>query len=251
MIILKNSSNVIQYTFPASIALVDEPWNKRLETEDRAYQAGGVLVSDEKVATRIISLHGIFGKDNQTLMEAELRSMKKAVYTEDLRLYSTQFADDFYNVECLNFEHTFLGPLTIVEINIDFLISDPFRYYKDETTDTKNPVISGTPYTVTNNGDVEVEPIITYVAGGAQTKIKIENANDGNKYFEYTTSIALNDSIVFDFQEGTVEKNGTSDINNFSGAFYKLASGANSITITVTGVLGTSTLEHKFRQKYL
>lgn len=88
-------------------------------------------MSDQKVETRFIFLHGIFDKSSQALMETELNSLKKAVYIEDLRLYGTQNSDDFYNVECLRFEHIFLGMLAVVEINIEFQCADPFRYYKD------------------------------------------------------------------------------------------------------------------------
>lgn len=255
MIILKNSSNVTQYTFPSSVALVDEPWSKRLNTEDRAYQAGGVLVSDEKVATRVISLHGIFAKTSQTLMEAELRSMKKAVYTEDLRLYSTQFADDFYKVECLNFEHTFLGPLTIVEINIDFLVNDPFRYYKDATSDDETISESPHSYTIANDGDIELSPIITWTvgAGASISKIRITNITDDGRYFVYQPAANLTSGavIIFDMVEGTVKLNSVSDIAHWSGAWFKLLSGNNSISVVTSGTVGTNNCNFLFRKRWL
>lgn len=135
-VILKDSGNNIIFEFPSGCELVEEPFTKRLGTEPRVHAHGGVITADRKIEARIISLHGIWKEDTQALMETKLKSMKKAVYTENLRLYSTQFSNDFYNVECLNFEQNFLGFLLAVEVNIDFLVSGGFRYYKDLTTDT-------------------------------------------------------------------------------------------------------------------
>jgi len=252
-VILKNTSNSTIYTFPGGVDLVAEPFAKRLDTEPRTYAHGGVIVSDQKIGVRIVSLHGIFGKASQALMETELNSMTKAVYTEELRLYSTQFVNNFYKVEVLNFEHTFLGKLTIVEISIDFLVSDPFKYYKDVTTDTENPVVSGTPYALTNDndGDIEVSPIITYTAGGTQTNVKIENAGDAAKYFEYGGTMTIGKALVVDCKEGTVEYDGSDDIADFTGSFFNLVSGTNTINITVTGTLGTSVSVITFRKRYL
>lgn len=258
---LKNSSNTEVYEFPHGCNLVAEPWTKRQETKPRAYQHGAVKVSDEKVETRVISLHGIFNVDdiNATYgatLAANLKEMKQQCYTEDLRLYpGSQYTDEYYNVECLNFESEFLGTITIVEVNIDFICSDPFRYYKDETTDSNTVDESPEAFTVDNGGDIEVFPEITFTAGaGADfSKLKIENAEDGGKYFEYepASNITTDDVIVIDCLEGTVELNGTDDIAHFSGSFIKLASGTNNITATITGTVGTNTAAFVFRKKYL
>jgi len=253
-VILKNTSDSTIYTFPGGIDLIEEPFTKRLDTEPRAFAHGGILVSDQKIETRFLFLHGTFGKASQALMETELNSMKKACYTEDLRLYATQNDDEFYKVEILNFESTFLGMLTVAEINIEFQCADPFRYAKNPvTTDTKNPVVSGTPYALTNDndGDIEVSPIISYTAGGTQTNVKIANAGDAAKYFEYAGGLVDTDVLEIDCLEGTVEKNGSSDIANWSGSFINLVSGVNTITCEITGTAGTSILSFEFRKRYL
>lgn len=250
-VILKDSSNVTKYTFPSGVELKDEPWGQRLDSEPKAYAHGDVITADEKASSRIVSVHGIFQKADAATMETELKSMRKACYTKDYRLYATQNANEFYEIECFNFDFEYLGMLTTIEITVDFLAADGFRYYKDETTDTKNPVVSGTPYTVANSGDAEISPVITYTAGGTQTKVKIQNDEDAGKYFEYAGSLVITDTLEVDCQEGTVEKNGSDDMANFSGSFINLASGDNTITITVTGTLGTSICVFKFRKRWL
>ncbi len=133
-VILKNSGNVTQYTFPSGCDVVGDPFNKRLGTESRVHAHGSAIVSDQKIATRIVSLHGMFGKASSAAMETELNNMRLYCDTASLRLYATQYSDYYFNVECLNFEAEYLGKMTVAEVNIDFLVSDPFRYYKDLTT---------------------------------------------------------------------------------------------------------------------
>ncbi len=255
-VILKNTSDSTIYTFPGGVDLVEEPFTKRLNTEPRAYAHGGILVSDRKVETRFIFLHGIFGKASQALMETELNSMKKACYTEDLRLYSTQNEDDFYKVEVLSFESTFLGKIGVVEINVEFQCADPFRYAKNPVTTDSNTVDeSPEAFTVSNGGDIETFPVITWTAGAAAnfSKVRIANAEDGAKYFEYepAANITVGQVIEIDCQEGTVELDGSDDISHFSGSFIKLASGTNNITVTLTGTSGTNVAAFVFRKKYL
>jgi len=254
-VILKDSNNTVIYTFPTGIELTEEPFTKRLDTTERALAHGSVITSDSKITTRMVSLHGIFKKDTQSAMETELRNMRSACYTENLRLYSTQFVDDFYKVECSNFESSFLGMLTAVEVNIDFLAIDPFRYYKDETTDDETVDSSPHSYTVTNEGDVEVSPVITFTAGtGASiTKIKIQNTTDSDKYFEYEPASALvsGDKVVVDCRNAYCKLNDADDITHFSGCFFNLLSGDNSIVVTITGTVGDNELKFEFRKRYL
>ncbi len=254
-VILKDSANSTIYTFPGGTDVISEPVAKRLDSEHRAYQNGAVLIGDKKIEPRIISLRSVFGKATQGAMETELNSMKKACNTEDLRLYATQNSDDFYKVEMFSFEHTFPGLLTAVEVYIDFQVVDPFRYYKDVTTDNNTVDESPEAFTVSNGGDIETFPVITWTAGAAAnfSKVRIANAEDGAKYFDYepATNITVGQVIEIDCQAGTVELDGSDDIANFSGSFIKLASGTNNITVTLTGTSGTNTAAFVFRKKYL
>lgn len=250
-VILKSASNATIYTFPSGVELVAAPFSKRLDAGPRAYQHGAVLIGDEKVEPRAISVHGIFEKASQTLMETELNSIKKACYTKNLRLYATQYANDFYFVEVLSFDHIFLGQIPVAEISIEFQCTDPFRYYKDLTTDSENMTSSPHEYTVANGGDIEVFPVFTFTAGGSISKVRVANVQDQSKYFEYEASLVITDELEIDCQAGTVKKNAVSGIANWTGRFLKLASGNNTITVTITGTVGTSNLETVFRKRYL
>ena len=258
---LKNSSNTEVYEFPTGINIIGEPWAKRQDSKPRAYQHGGVIVSDGKIRTRIISLSGTFNvsKINAAYgvtLEANLKEMHQQCYTEGLRLYpGSQYIDEFYFVETLRFEHTFRRMISVVEVFIDFICSDPFRYYKDVTTDNNTVDESPEAFTVSNGGDIETFPVITWTAGAAAnfSKVRIANAEDGAKYFEYepAANITVGQVIEFDCQEGTVELDGSDDISHFTGSFIKLASGTNNITCTITGTTGTNVASFVFRKRYL
>jgi len=140
--------------------------------------------------------------------------------------------------------------------------------YTDETSNSNDLSAGGTgnsfllsslpdgmPITVTNDGNIEVFPVITFTCGAGSdiSKIKITNDNDAGKYFEYepASNLTSGDVVEVDCEEGTVELAGSDDIAHFSGSFIKLAAGDNSITVEITGTVGTSNCEFKFRKRYL
>jgi len=260
-ITLKNSANTTTYIFPKGCNIVSEPYDYRLDTEARTYQHGAVIVGDGKVEPRIVTLHGLF---NVSMVDAtygatiiaNLREMHQQCYASVVRLYpGAQYTDEYYTVKCFHFGHSYVGTVGNVEVDIDFLVADPFRYYKDETTDSNTVDESPEAFTVSNGGDIEVFPVITWTAGAAAnfSKVRIANAEDGGKYFEYepAANIENGDVIEFDFQEGTVELNGSSDMAHFTGSFIKLASGTNNITVTLTGTPGTNDCSFVFRKRWL
>lgn len=256
--ILKDTGNTNIYTFPSGMELIEEPYAARMDTEERVSAHGGIIVGDKKIASRILIVHGIFNKASQALMATERKSMTKACYTKNLRLYGTQNANEFYSVECRNFDMGYLGMLTIAEVEIEFICVEGFRYYKDETTDPHTVDESSENFTVNNAGDIEVSPIVVFTAGaGANiTKIKIENTTDSGKYFEYEPAVALTVGKVveIDCKNATCKLDTADDIAHFSGTFFELKSGDNSIIVTITidgGAIGTSQLEFTFRKRYL
>lgn len=254
-VILKDSGNTTIYTFPSGMELIEEPYSARMDTEERVNAHGGVIVGDKKIASRILIVYGIFNKASQTLMETERKLMTKACYTKNLRLYGTQNSNEFYNVECRGFDAGYLGMLTIAEVEIEFICADPLRYYKDETTDPHTVDESPESFTVNNAGDIEVSPVITFTvgAGASITKIKVENTTDSGKYFEYEPAAALTVGKVveIDCKNATCKLDTVDDIAHFSGTFFELKSGDNSIIVTLTGTPGTNSCSFVFRKRYL
>lgn len=259
---LKNSSNAEIYEFPSGCELVEESFDFREDTESKAYADGAIIVGDEKLEPRILTVQGIFDVScvNSTYgatLATNLKELKQQVREStksEVRLYpGDQFPDEYYIVKALHGEPRFLEMLEAVEISIDFLCADGYRHYKDETIDTHDFVASPDADTIANDGDVEVYPVIT-ITGGASTSttnIRILNANDSSKYFDYSGTITTGDVIEIDCKEGTVTKNGSSDMANWLGSFLNLASGNNAITTTITGTVGTITLLWTFRKRYL
>ncbi len=255
-VILKDSGNNVIYEFPSGCDVIGDPFNKRLGTESRVHAHGGVIVSDQKIATRIVSLHGVFGKASSGAMETELNNMRLYCDTASLRLYATQYSDYYFNVECLNFEAEYLGKMTVSEVNIDFLVVSPFRYYKDLTTDQSFTVDeSPEALTVTNGGNVLVSSVITFTAGVSAnfSKLTIQNATDSDKYFDYepAANLTVGDIVEIDCANTTVKLNTVDDISHFEGSFFELLAGNNTVSVTIVGTVGTNTCAFVFRKRYL
>jgi len=136
-------------------------------------------------------------------------------------------------------------------VEVIFQATDPFWY--SDTLQSVSRILTSQPETfiITNNGEMGTPPIFTYTAGADQMRIKLRNASDGNKEWAYQENLALNDILEVDTKEGTVEKNGTTSIEDFSGAWWDLVPGSNEIRVGVTGILGTSTLQIQYRERYL
>ncbi len=255
-VILKDSGNNVLYTFPGGCDIIGEPFTKRLGTESRVHAHGGAIVSDQKIAVRIVSLHGVFGKASSGAMETELNNMRLYCTTTNLRLYATQYSDYYFNVECLDFEAEYMGKMTVAEVNIDFLVSDPFRYYKDLTTDQSFTVDeSPEALTVANGGNALVSPVITFTAGVSAnfSKMTIQNTTDSDKYFDYEPAANLTegDIVEVDCANTTVKLNTVDDIAHFEGSFFELLAGNNSVSVTIVGTPGTNTCAFVFRERYL
>lgn len=249
---LKDSSNNTIYTFPSQFHLLDYGLIKRIDSESRILQHGNIIVGDKYLNDRPITLTGIFSGTSLANFESNLTLLKKAIHRTDIRLYGAYKTDQFFKIKALqNFTSTFLNDGGLAEVEI-ILAADPFRYYEDETTDEETVDKASHSYTLTNDndGDIEVSPKISFTAGGDITNVKIENAGDDDKYFEYTNTLKDGDIVLVNCQNATCKLNGSDSIIYFSGCFFDLKSGDNTITITITGDASGS-LQFKFRQRYL
>jgi len=253
----KDSSNNTLYSLPDGFHLVDYGTIKRLDSEERILQHGNVIVGDKYLNDRPLTLTGIFSGTSLANFESELTLLKRAIHRTDVRLYGAYKTDQFFKIKALQSSiFTFLNDGALVEAEI-ILAADPFRYTEDETSDQETIDEASHSYTLTNDndGDIEVNPKITFIcgAGSGITKIKIQNSSDSDKYFEYIPASALTSGkvVVVNCANASCSLDGNDDIENFSGAFFNLRSGDNSIVVTLTGTAGENILKFEFRKRYL
>lgn len=253
-IIVKNSSDTILYTFGDGFSLVSYGGGKRAAESERAYQHGTVITGDKKLGSRLVTVEGVLHQTeagveiaSNTAFEAEWDELFEAISQEaigqdTLHLYGYK-ASRYIICDCLeSWNHEWRASNRSGWIELNFRASDPFWYGTTDDDSTQNVTANGTK-TYTNTGKASYYPVITWTASGAQTSLKIRNQSDGNREFTYATTIALNDVIEIDCKAGTVKKNGTSDITNFSGPFFKMPTGANTYEFTIVGTINTSTCQ--------
>lgn len=241
-----------QYTFPRSFSMDAPPFFKRVDEAERVHQHGAIITADKKLKSRPLRIWGTLSSSTRPIFRISLEDMRKACYQDDPTLHADEYWPDKYLIldSVADFETTYLVSLRAADINILFRVTDPFWYANSETIRAWSITNANLTRTVSNGGSVEAYPVITYKAGGAQTRLRVRNNVNSEEFF-YTRVMALNDEVEFDCVEGTVKLNGTDDIVNFTGPFLELFSGNNDIRTIITGTVGTSRIEFVFRARWL
>lgn len=129
---------------------------------------------------------------------------------------------------------------------IELVAPDP-RFYSQtlrdtsfDNSDTKN---------ITNAGNEVTSP--SFKLSGTGTVWTITNNTTG-KTFTITRTITGTDYVEVDVEDRTILLNGTTNIfNTFSGDFFTLDPGVNSITTSVTGGDGTTLIHLYHRDAYI
>lgn len=196
----------------------------------------GVFVNEEPTrAAKTIPVKGSFFKTSAANAVAELDTLARVLNSgeKQLKFNSGRYANAYKQ----RFSYGFLktGDFTAVWYNIEFLLADPFWY---DTSATSTDVTSGyAGWTHNNGGDELVYPVIqiTAAGGGAFSAATMTNSSIG-KSWTYAGSVSAGAVLEVDCANFTCENpNGTSDMANFSGTFFWLVRGNNSLVLTYTG----------------
>lgn len=110
--------------------------------------------------------------------------------------------------------------------------NDPRSYSMAQVTDTLTIANTTNSITATlvNNGDTATSPIVTMP--GPCINPQIGNANDGGKVFKMLITLTGADTLIIDFRQRTILKNGL-DVGNsmaLDSQWWKLQPGNNVIT---------------------
>lgn len=237
------------YTIPAAYypALTKFEASIRTDEVDRAGTHGSIMTGDGQVESRTVEVDvDIVGTTAAQYITAK-NALLAAAYRQDQKLYIDdtryinvaslkKFTEEFYDGRYLEW----------ATITLAFLATDPFLY--SDTVTTVETTITTSPQTisVTNSGGVDVPPIITVTPSAANPSMTIVNDTDDDMTLSYTDASFLPGNVlVIDNEEGTVERDGTSTLNNYAGDWLRLVPGANSIIYT--GALGTVTFVYTER----
>jgi len=244
----------ILYEFPRSFSINGFPFARRASSAEKAYSHGAVITSDRKIRARDIIISGTLHGTTPTELEGKYSSLVSALAEENLKL-TVYFEDIYLNVEMVDFKHDYYrgSALRYANVSIQFHVADTFRYSKTMTSETFNITSSEQNIQLTNSGDIFANAIITLLGGvgSSVSKIRIINRDDGNKYFEYESLIENGDEIIINSEDGTVNKNGSNDISNFSGLFPIITKGTDDLVAYITGSVGLFSIKFEYRQRWI
>jgi len=166
--------------------------------------------------------------------------MIAALYDQDLRLYRP--AGDYYlPVKSLVklLKKPVKGQYGVAwQVMLEWMLADPFWYSPTESSDTESVVSVPKTWTVNVPSPVnwEISPRIEVVSTSSLAAGFTLLNNTNNQRFQYTDSnFTGGQTLEVDCKEGTVELDGVSSIENFSGSFITLEPGNNSITMAGAG----------------
>ncbi len=254
MSITLNRGLTTEYSFPVRRFSLDPlPWMRRFAEAERAHQHGSVITSDDMIKSRPGRIWGTLSYSTRAAFRAALEELRGACYVEDPTLHADDYWPNRYiTIKVKGVDGIYYPNLVAGEVEVIFQATDPFWY--SDTLRSVTTVLASQPQliSIANNGEIETPVKITYTAGAAQMRVRLRNANDGNRELDYQATLGLNDVVILDVEEGTCELNGTTHIEKLIGAWWNLQPGSNTIRVGITGNLGTaSTIQIQYRERYL
>lgn len=238
-----------RYDFNNTWHQVGLPWAKRSRMRELAYAHGGVDGADGKVKGRAIRLRGIIHGDTIAEYECQRRDLFAMLAKDDLQL-STVTTKYLKVKRAVAISDTAIAGryLTAAELEIRFLLENPFWVYASQVIDTQTIASSPYQWQVNNDKNIEVAPILEITASASCTDVTVKNITDNNRSFDYDdTSFTSGVVVTADCEEGTVDRDATNTIRFFDGRFLRLLPGPN--TLEYTG--GNCTFKTKFYKREL
>lgn len=192
----------------------------------------GIYLPGVKPISQTIRIRGNVGESSASLAQAAYDAILKAFDNglKDLFLNDTRFIQGYLTGE----SHKYEASMNMIKFDFRFLCPDPYFKYIGRLRDKQDPAASPEENGITVSGDQPTRPVITFTAdGGDVTSLTFENQTSGQS-FSFTGTISDGDDLVVDCENFTVENDGTSEIENFTGEFLELLPGTNYLNFTGT-----------------
>ena len=128
--------------------------------------------------------------------------------------------------------------ITFLKFTVTYIALDPFWYSEDYTSHSFLNMTADTQEEITNQGNVEVEPIITYAYTSASSVTFLRVDIDGI-YLQINETITTSDSIIINCIEKTVKHNWV--LVEYTWTFPEISTGSNIINFTSDGTYDVDT----------
>lgn len=241
-----------------SILIQDNAPDRAFDTSPIPRGDGEIIVGDYW-RRKVVKVKGIIKKGTAALLDAEIDAMKKALRVPegilDIKVPHNDGTVRRYQATLTNgnsmFDERQSYHVTFCPFTAEFTTVEPFGhsvlYDSASFLGTTDLVFDEQ---VDNLGTVRAKPVIilNVISASSVVAISFKNNTTGEE-IKLTNSVVAGDYVKFDSEEMQVTINGT--VYDFTGAFPTLETGANSITITVTGSACTYDLTIKHKTPYL
>ncbi len=200
-------------------------------SKETSNRPGKKVLNAKLIGKNLILAGGVYGATEEA-HRTQLDLLKKVLFDGPKELY--YYEDRVYKGYLSGFNHDIIRASTYTKFDLRFVLDeDPkawfFNCFRNKQTITASP----TSFSITNNGNSIISPIIRIIAGGTDvTSVTLKNLTNGH-VFSYTGTITAGDTLIMDTIQETIKNNGVSDLANFSnGDFLKLLPGTNQLKYT-------------------
>jgi len=215
-----------EYILPKSFELRSDPGGRRSQPLETAFIHGAKDVSDGMFTPKIITITGKIFATTDALFNAKWDPFQAHLIKENFKIQDKGRNINIKRV--LEIAKEYPSPVNYHwgEISIAMLAEDPFWYTIEESQKVKAITGSPTEFPHTIGGIMETLPIITIENNADNPLFTLQNITDNNRSFQIQDAGASNGTvIVINCREGTVIRDTTNIIADFSGLFLRLLGG--------------------------
>ena len=218
----------------------------RTTIEDVAGRKSSVYVNS-KFGRRVMTVTAYLFGDNTTDLFARRNSFLEVIRQEGYMklIQFTTFED--IALQCYAEVTKLLNPYSKNNKPLMFeLVSPDYRFYSQ--TESTDEVLPNTTEVISNAGNENTFPVFEIT--GPANSIEITNLSTGEG-FTLSENLTAGQTLTIDTKELTVDLAGTNKFSIFSGDFFLLEPGNNSIEFLATSTTGVTKLDVIYRDAYI
>ena len=194
---------------------------------------------DGNLGPRQINVRGIIGPDGGGTRE-QLRTATDALAWA-LRPGYRQLLRDTDRYVTAEVRRLTLGAdegFSWIPFAAEFEAADPYWYATgDADTDTWSTPANGNTHAVANGGSATAQPVMTVTVSSTGTlTLALTNSTTGKSFGIAALPVTNGQALVIDCAAQTVKLAGVNKLSYFSGSFWLLDPGSNTLSLALSGV---------------
>lgn len=216
----------------------------------------GQSIEFDRLPQKVIKLSGVVFGSSAAALDTRIDEMKKNLFVQNGILKITQIGGTirYYTATLINPQNLFAGrggrDVTRAPFEAQFLCVDPLaREAAREIVSHFSKTVAAFELELFNDGNYKTPPVmfLSFDAAASVSKVNIKN-DTTDEEIEITETISAGALLEINVEEKFVKLGGVE--KDFDGFFWKLATGANAITITITSSSHSYNFTGKFFNRF-